>query len=378
MDIDKLIKIGLTLSSATNLDAFFSRNAYIADFEESDMVPGFAMPKDKYLEINLSALKQFLKADTQYYRDIDTLLAQNGNSKPNQGGVSSVIVFQKTDEADFGEAFDKLMSINANFAQLAISSREVTEIEKVADKLATARRLFEAQTSSETISTKAEANIAKKLADKNNDWVKITFHKVDSEAAAMGIMAIQTGEKLGGKGDVFSKITNVSSQSYTPTEEANFEALNVSYYTPVNPINGGGVDQYATNIYTGGKMINGENAKRRRIRYYLDLTMKACSLDFLAKKLDYDDVGGAVLESMLAAIFIEGQQSDVGLIARDTEDSKGFVLDVLSMEDTKRLYNSFYKARVYKVGGWYIDRLTGERVDIDLLVDPSDAEKLKL
>lgn len=377
MNIDKLVKIGFTLPVATDLSAFFGNVAYIGDFTADNLVDGFVMPGNGVVVIDGSdALKQFLKADTQYYKDIDTILAQSGNPEPNRADVNTVIVFQKTDEEDFGEAFDNLMSTNANFSQVAISSRAVAEILAVAEKLATADRLFEAQTSSDTISANAEGNIADTLRKQNNDRVKITFHATDSEACSAGIMAIQAGAMLGSQGDIYSKITNVTPQAYTPTVEANLDALNVSFYTTVNPINGGGVDQYATNIYYGGKMINGENAKRRRIRFYLDKILKARSLDFLAKKLTYQDENGAVLESMLTAIFLEAQSND--LVVQDTEDTNGFYLNVLSIADTKKYYNTLYNQQCYKVMGWYIDALTGQKVDISLTVDPSDAEKTKI
>lgn len=377
MDINELVKIGFTLERATDLSEFFGNVGYVADFKSEHLITGYNVPSDKVIIVNNSdTLKQIFKADSQYYKDIDTLLAQNGNAEPNRGGVNKVLVFQKTDENDFAEAFDKFMDTNANFSQISVSSRDASEIEKVAEKLATADRLFEAQTSDENISTKAEDNIAKKLADKNNDRVKITFHKVDSEAAAMGIMSIQAGDKLGANGDIYSQITNVTPQIYTGTEESNLKDLNVSFYTSVNPINGAGVDQYATSIYVGGKMINGENAKRRRIRYYFDKTCKARSVDFLAKKLGYEDSSAGVLESMLSAIFLEGQNS--GLVVKDTEDTPGFSLSVLTIAETKRKYSSLYAKKCYKVVGWYIDSLTGEQVDIALTVDPSDAEKAKM
>ena len=373
MNIDELVRVGFTLSTATDLSAFFTNGAYVADFTEDDLLPGYEMPDNKMVVLQPDGHKQMFPADSVYYKDIETIFAQNGNAEPNRGGINNVIVFQKTTESDFGAAFEALMTVNANFTQVTISSRDPVEIEKVADKLATADRLFEAQTSSEAVANKSEGNVAQKLADKNNDRVKITFHSNDEESAAGAIMSIQAGEKLGARGDIFSKLTNVSTQQYNGTQEANFKALNVSFYTTVNPINGGGVEQYGTKIYSGGKMINGENAKRRRIRYYFDKMMKARSLDFLGKKLDDDDDGGAVLESMLSAILVEGQSS--GLVVKDNEDSKGFVLRVLSMAEMKRFYNSLYSKKCYKATGWYIDKLTGEAVEIGLTVDPSDAEK---
>jgi hypothetical protein len=377
LKLENLVKIGFTLPTATDLSAFFGNVAYIGNFTAEDLVSGFTMPANKVVIIDGSvALKQFLKPDTQYYKDIDTILAQKGNTQPNMSDLNTIIVFQLTDEDSFGEAFDNLMKTNANFSQITISSRNVEDIMEIGQKLPTPDRLFEAQTSDATISTNAEDNVAKQLADMNNDRIKITFHSEDSEAAAAGIMSIQAGDMLGSAGDIYSKISNVMPKEYSATIESNLDALNVSYYTSVNPINGGGVEQYATNIYYGGKMINGENAKRRRIRFYFDKILKARSVDFLAKKLTYQDSSGAVLESMLTAVFLEGQSND--LVVQNSAETNGFYLNVLSIADTRKSFNSLYLKQCYKVMGWYIDALTGQKVDISLTVDPDDSEKTQI
>ena len=63
------------------------------------------------------------------------------------------------------------------------------------------------------------------------------------------------------------------------------------------------------------------------------------------------------------------------MVVQNTEDTDGFYLNVLSMAETKKNYVSLYNNQTYKVVGWYIDALTGRKVDISLSVDPTDAEK---
>ena len=373
MEISDLVRIGFTLPTATDLSAFFGNVAYVGDMTSTDYVAGFT-PNEKgdYIP-SVDALKQVLKADTQYYKDVEALLTQKGNANPNMAEVKGVILFKTNEVESFKEAFERLMTLNANFSQVSISSRLATDIEGVADSCKAHNRLGEFQTSDADVSSKTADNLAKKLADKNNDNVKLSFDSQDTDPLAVSIMAIQAGSKLGKNGDIYSTMSNVTPQTYSATIENNLKDQNVCYYSYVNPVNGGGVEQYASKLYFVGKMINGENAKRRRIRYFLDIQLKATSLDFLKKKMTYEDLSGAVLESMLSAVFIEGGNS--GQVARDINGKAEFYLNVLSIAETRAGYNSLYQTQTYKVVGWYRDALTGEKVDIDLTVDPSDAEK---
>ena len=144
------------------------------------------------------------------------------------------------------------------------------------------------------------------------------------------------------------------------------------YYSEVNPINGGGVSDYASPILWGGYMINGEDAKRRYIRFALDLLLKAKSIDFLKKKLGYEDISAKVLDSMLCSVLIEAQIN--GLVKQDTETKKGFELVVTPPSQLQDTEPTLYNSETYKVTGYYRDSKTGRKVQISLYVDPTDAE----
>lgn len=377
MQINKLIQFGISLPQATDLSAFFSNCAYIGDFTSDDLVSGQSVPLSGYFTFaSAEDVANTFLATSQVFKDLTAIFTQNGNARPNQAGVKNVFCFQKTEEmTTWGDAFDALHTANGNWSQIAISSRSATAIEAIASKVqaVSGGRLFEAQTADQAVALNSSGNIA--LTLKANDYsnTKLTYTSETSDSISHGIMAIQTSEKLGANGDLYSKISGQTARVYDSATEANLDANGVSYYTQVNPVSGGSVSAYATNIYYGGKMANGEDAKRRRIRFYIEYMMKAVSLDFLAKKLTYQDSSGAVLESMLNALLIEAQNND--MIVRDSEETKGFYLNVLSMADTKAGYISLYNAQTYKVVGWYIDALTGRKVDISLSVDPTDAEK---
>ena len=377
MQSSKLINFGISLPSATDLGVFFSSCAYIGDFVASDLKDGVSVPASGYFTFgSTEEVDATFVSTSQYYKDLVAIFTQNGNARPNQGKVQTVICFQKTsDHSTWGEAFTALHTANGNWSQIAISSRDATAISSVASacEAVTGGRLFEAQTSDADVASNASGNLALALKTAGYANTKLTYTSTSTDSISTAIMAIQAGEKLGSTGDLYSKISGQTAREYTSSVETALDGNNVSYYTMVNPVSGGSVSAYATNIYYGGKMANGEDAKRRRIRFYIEYMMKAVSLDFLAKKLTYQDSSGAVLESMLNALLIECQNND--MVVRDSEDTNGFYLNVLSMADTKKNYISLYNTQTYKVMGWYIDALTGRKVDISLTVDPTDAEK---
>ena len=350
ISIDKLVEIGFTVSQATDISNFFRNIGYAAKFDTDDLVDGYSIPANKVIIIDTTdTLKATFKADTQFYKDIECLLTQKGNTEPNKSNVN-----------------------NANWAQLCIDSRTATDIEKAAAKALSNNRLFVAQTSEATISSNGEDNVASKLAALNNENTLIVFHKEDTESLATGLAAIMAQSQLGSVGSLYSTVTGVTPQDYDATTMNNLDTLNVSYYSEVNPINGGGVSDYASPILWGGYMVNGEDAKRRYIRFALDLLLKAKSIDFLKKKLTYEDISAKILNSMLCSVLIEAQINR--LLKQDTETKKGFELNSVLPSKLQDTEPTLYNSQTYKDVGYYRDALTGRKTTISLFTDPTDAE----
>ena len=186
---------------------------------------------------------------------------------------------------------------------------------------------------------------------------------------------------LGSVGSLYSTVTGVMPEDYTATVNTNLDNQNVTYYTNVNPVNGGGVTQYGSPIVYGGYMINGEDAKRRYIRFCIDILLKAKSIDFLKKKLGYEDVSLDILLSMLKSVLIGCQTN--GMIKRNsvvtsgdtTYETLGFELKGIYLAELREIDERLYNSQTYKVVGYYRDSLTGRKVEIDLFIDPTDAEK---
>lgn len=373
ISIDKLVEIGFTLPQATDISAYLSNAGYVGDFTSSDLVSGYNMPANKVVVIsNIDELDSIFAPGTKYYNDLSVLLMQKNNAKPNQSRINQVIVFQKTDEDDIASAFTALMNLNANFSQLYISSSLKADIVAVAAKAEVSSRLFIAQTSDEDVASGTVGNVAETLAAKNYANTKLITH-IDSESLKGALLGVMANPYLGSVGDLYSQFSGVTPQNYDSTSMSNFDKNNVGYYSYVNAISGVGVEQYAKKIFYGNKQVNGEITKRRYIRFTIDLLLKFKVLDFLAKKLSYQESSNSILEENLKSVLIGCQSND--LIVQDSEDTNGFYLKCMPISKVKTNYPADYSNQVYHAQGWYIDALTGTKVIIDLTVNPSDSEK---
>lgn len=373
ISIDKLVEIGFTLPQATDISAYLSNAGYVGDFTSSDLVSGYTMPANKVVVIsNIDELDSIFVPGTKYYNDLSVLLMQKNNAKPNQSRINQVVVFQKTDEDDIASAFTALMNLNANFSQLYISSSLKADIVAVAAKAEVSGRLFIAQTSDEDVASGTVGNVAETLAAKNYANTKLITH-IDSESLKGALLGVMANPYLGSVGDLYSQFSGVTPQNYDSTSMSNFDKNNVGYYSYVNAISGVGVEQYAKKIFYGNKQVNGEITKRRYIRFTIDLLLKFKVLDFLAKKLSYQESSNSILEENLKSVLIGCQSND--LIVKDSEDTNGFYLKCMPISKVKTNYPADYSNQVYHAQGWYIDALTGTKVIIDLTVNPSDSEK---
>lgn len=381
-NIDQFVKVGFTISKATSLAIFFSNIGYLCTAQQSDFVDGYVIPANKIIAIStIETLKETFKSSTQYYKDIETLLTQKNNLRPNKAGVNSVIVYvgELASGENYGNLVDEFISVNANFARMTIDSRDVSDILEAAKKAQVNDVRFVAQTSSATISGNSSGNILSIMNGLNLDLIDVDFHTDDTEALGCADGAVATQEIMGSVGDLYSQFTNVSPKKYTDTIETNLKYLYASFYTTVAFKDGGSLDNYAQKLLLGGYTVTGEDRKRRDIRYYFDKIFKARSLDFLAKKLAYQNSSANILNEMFTKILLEGQRNN--LIVEDEYDEetqeviKGFQIRPIYPTELKKTNPTAYNAKRYQFVGYYIDALTGREVAIDLYVDPEDYEK---
>jgi len=383
ISLDKLVEMGFTLSKATDISLFFRNVGYLTT-GTSCVKEGVVIPANKVLVIDSTdVLNATLKSDSQEYMDIATILTQKGNMNPNKGRVNAIVLYLGTLSSGetWGDLVTEFVSVNGNWAQLVINSSVDANIQLAAASALLNNRLFVAQTSSENIANAVSGNIAIQLKAVNNANTMITYHTTANESLASGLVGIMANPNLGAVGSLYSTVTNVTPEDYTATVNTNLDNQNVTYYSNVNAINGGSVTQYASPIVMGAYMINGEDAKRRYIRFCIDLLMKARCIDFLKKKLTYEDISADVLLSMLKSVLKGGQTT--GLIKQDsiitsgddTYENLGFEIKTIYPSELREVDETLYNAQTYKIVGYYRDALTGRKVEIELFIDPTDAEK---
>lgn len=386
INLEKLVEVGFTLEQATNLSAFFRNVGYLTVGTDS-LKSGVVLPADKVLVIDSQdTLNETLKADSQEYQDIATVLVQKGNMNPNKGRVNVVVVYFGTlvSGENYGNLVEEFIGVNANWSQLLVNTDDDDEIKNVAAKVLANNRLFVAQTDSEDIANAVSGNIALQLKALNNANTMLVYHTTANESLSGGLVGIMANPNLGSTGSLYATVTSVTPEDYVATVNTNLENQNVTYYSTVNPVNGGGVTQYGTPIVYGGYMINGEDAKRRYIRYYVDIMLKARCIDFLKKRLGYEDVSADVLLSMLKGVMIGCQTN--GLVKQDSivtsgdnmMDNRGFEIRTIYPTELREVDETLYNSQTYKVVGYYRDSLTGRKVMIDLVIDPSEMEKTAL
>lgn len=386
ISLDKLVEIGFTLSQATDVSLFFRNVGYLttnADCVKADVV----IPANKILVIDsMDVLNATLKSDSQEYLDIATVLVQKGNMNPNKGRVNAVILYLATLSSGetWGDLVTEFISVNADWSQLLINSNSDSAIQAAATSALANDRLFVAQSISDDIANAVSGNIAMQLKALNNANIMLTYHTTANESLAAGLAGIMANPNLGAVGSLYSTVTNVTPEDYTATVNINLDNQNVTYYSNVNAINGGGVSQYASPIVMGAYMITGEDAKRRYIRFCLNYLMKARCIDFLKKKLAYEDVSADILLSMLKAVLKAGQTN--GLIKQDsiltsgdtTYENLGYEIRAVYPSELREIDETLYNSQTYKVVGYYRDGLTGRKVEIELFIDPTEAEKTQM
>lgn len=381
-NLDKLVSMGFTINQATVLTKLFKRIGYAGKFTAENLVGDVSVSGNAIFEINsIEGLKAVFKSDSQVYKDIETIFTQKANNNPWQSKVETVVVYQIPSEVDYGQAIDDFISTNANYGQILIDSRNAEDIQLASVKANANGRLFVGQTYDENIKINAEGNIAEALKGLNIEKCILVYHP-DNEYLAGGLAGVLAQNQLGLTGPLFATVTNCTPQNYDETTTNNLEALNVASYQYVNPVNGGGVEEYATPIVAPGKSINGQDAKRTYIKFSIDLLLKAKAIDFLKRGLTYEDISAKILDGMLSSVLVECQKGDGAfkrLVKLDTSKSdgtivKGFELKVGRPSDLQDEQPSVYASETYPVTGYYRDALTGKKVEINLVVDPSTLE----
>ena len=384
IQLSKLVEIGFSYEQATVLDTFFRNVGYLTVGKDSVLSSAISkIPANNVLVLTPESVVEYLKPDSQEFMDITNVFVQNGNLEPNRGRVNNVIVYFATlaSGQTMGDLVDEFISINANWSQLLVNTTTTTDILSIAARALVNNRLYIAQTDDDNVADKEDENIALQLKALNNYNTILCYHTTEGESLAAGLAGICANPNLGATGILYSTVTNITPEDYATTTNSNLDDQNVVYYSSVNAVNGGGVSQYASPIVMGKNMISGENSKRRYIRFCVDILLKAKMIDFLKKKLPYEDVSADIGLSMAKGVLKQLQTN--GLIKKDsivtvgdvTKETLGWEIRTVYPSVLRDENETLYNTQTYKFVGYYRDTLIGEKVEIDLAIDPTDATK---
>lgn len=114
--------------------------------------------------------------------------------------------------------------------------------------------------------------------------------------------------------------------------------------------------------------------------------MKARSIDFLKKRLGYEDISAQILDSMLTAVFIEAQRPNgagqrvikANTVNSDGVEVKGFDLGVGRPSDLQETAPTLYNSETYPVTAYARISKTGKEIEISIFIDPTAAELASL
>lgn len=380
VSINDFIDVNFTTTDYTSVLPYYKNVLVLSAFEDSDLVSGQTFPATQFkVYSDLDAVGVDFPTSHQVYKEAQSIFTQRSNTGVNASQIDKVVVGQKlTADADFAAALTTILGNFGVWAQLVLTDRTEANILNVAAWAETNQRFFYPQTADTAVLDGTSGNVAEDLKGFNYRYTMLTVRlaATTDEGLSSGIASIATNGFFGSARSAadFSTITGVTAETYTSTQETNLENNNVAYYSFISPVTGGGGDQFGKRFVFNAVNSSGEVQQRRRIIDFIEKQIQARGLDFLAKKLPYEEQSNSVLLDIIRTEFVGFQTND--LVVEDFETTKGFDITVVPLRGTSDSIQvtdpTTFAARGYKVRGYYFDALVGQKVTVDLTIDPTN------
>ena len=375
--LEKFFSILFKLPDGRSMEDYYKSVALIAVIDtETELVDGATWPTNGLLVASsLDTVADYLLESSQAYLEAKAVFDQKSNTQTTSQ-IKYLLIYKKDDADTYAEALDKLKAINTKFAQVDLTSSTAADIIAAAAWCLTNKRFLNAR----VLDTTGIAALKTGL----NDYVYALFRQTANatEGIASAVSSTTTRGYFGGTSGSaqFTQLVGITPEQYTDAEIAEMDAANIAYYSNVSPVDGGGAEDFGYNWVIGSKMVGGERRQRMMIKDYIEKGLALTTLEFLNKKPGYDEGGNTDLYGMLNVKMRSFQTYN--LIIEDTEDLAGFKINVQqirgSEDSIQNTDTEAYEAKAYKVTGYYYDKLVGEKVDIELTVDPSSQEVAEL
>lgn len=372
--LDKFFSILFKLPDGRSMEDYYKTVALIAPITEGDLKTDKVFPQSGLLvAASLDVVGEYFVQASQIYKEAAAVFNQKSNSQTTSQ-IKYLLIYKKDEGETYVEALNNAKEINTKFAQVTMTSRDAADIIEVANWCLLNKRFLSATIDLENI------NALETLKTNLNNYAYVLARKTANLTQGIGSAVASTTTKgyFGGtKGSAqFTQLVGVTPEQLTDAEIAALDSANIGYYSNVSPVDGGGAEDFGYNWVIGSKMIGGNLRQRMMIMDYVEKAMALKSLEFLNTKPGYDEDGNAILWGMLQVLGRSLQTYE--LIIPDTEELAGFVFNVQRIRGTADSIQEndieAYEGKKFKVYGYYYDKITGEKVEVNLVVDPTSME----
>lgn len=370
--LEKFYSILFKMPDGRSMDTYYKSVALIGAIAEEDLKK--ELPTNGLLiASSFDTVKEYFAETSQVYKEANAIFGQKSNAQTTSQ-IQYLLIFKKDTSDSYAEALDKLKAINTKFAQVAMTSRTAQDIIDVANWCLVNKRFLSA-----TVNVQNIADL-EGLKTGLNDYAYILARKNATLTEGIGsAIASTTTKGYFGATDgsaQFTQLVGITPEQYTDSEINSMDSANIAYYTNVSPVDGGGAEDFGYNWVVGSKVTSGQFRQRVMIKDYIEKSLALTCLEFLNKKPSYDEDGNAILWGMLQ---VKGRSFQTyNLISADTEELDGFMFNVQRIRGTEDSIQNTdieaYNGKVFKVFGYYYDKLVGEKVKVELTVDPTSQE----
>lgn len=370
--LEKFYSILFKMPDGRSMDTYYKSVALIGAIGEDDLEK--ELPTNGLLiASSFDTVKEYFAETSQVYKEANAIFGQKSNAQTTSQ-IQYLLIFKKDTSDSYAQALDKLKAINTKFAQVAMTSRTAQDIIDVANWCLVNKRFLSATVNVQNI---ADLEVLKTGL---NDYAYIVARKNATLTEGIGSAVASTTTKgYFGATDgsaQFTQLVGITPEQYTDSEINTMDSANVAYYTNVSPVDGGGAEDFGYNWVVGSKVTSGQFRQRIMIKDYIEKSLALTCLEFLNKKPSYDEDGNAILWGMLQ---VKGRSFQTyNLISADTEELDGFMFNVQRIRGTEDSIQNTdieaYNGKVFKVFGYYYDKLVGEKVKVELTVDPTSQE----
>ena len=367
---EDLVSILFKLPDGRSLEEYFKNVLLVGKFTDLELQEDVEFPQGgvkKYSSYD-EIIADFLPT-SQVAIEANAMFAQKNNTQTTSQ-LKYLIVARQEDDETATQALDKAKAFDGRFAKVVPLSRTAADLKEIANWCSTNDRFCD-------IAITDTDDVADLVAAKNN-YVYAIFRKSATDPIASAVASTSTSGYFGAKDGSaqFTQLSGILPETYTGAEISDMKSNNVAFYTNVSPIDGGNTDSFGYNWIIGSRMLGGELRQREMIRHYIKKSMGLMALEFFNQKPVYDETGNNLLLSLAHKRFRSFQTYN--LIVPTTNDQVGYYLNVVPIRvGTDCIKNTdldAYENKKFKLTGYYVDSIVGEKVGFTFYVDPTDEQ----